>query len=150
MPGNVPGAQNPRRIVRRLLALLCATLSSVKPTKHIHEDGGLEASEVCGVRLNEDLVVLNASQASLGKIKWGDEVIGMNRVFLCVGTHTILSSLWRISGVLTAFLVKRFCREYTRTRRNKLRALRRAVLRVKSRHPHPGYWHGFILVRDYQ
>ena len=46
------------------------------------------------------------------KITSGDDVIGMNRAFLYAGTHAIMSSLWRVSDISTALLVKQFYREY--------------------------------------
>ena len=110
-------------------------------------DGNLEAAEVFGLRINADLVVLSACQTGLGKVTSGDDVIGMNRAFLYAGTHAIIASLWRVSDISTAMLVKQFYREYSL--RSKSESLRRAILHVKNRYPHPGYWGAFVLVGDY-
>ncbi len=91
--------------------------------------------------------MLSACQTGLGKITRGDDVIGLNRAFLYAGTHAIISSLWRVSDISTAMLVKQFYREYKT--RNKADSLRRAILHVKNRYPHPGYWGAFLLVGDY-
>ncbi|MBW2609120.1 MAG: tetratricopeptide repeat protein [Deltaproteobacteria bacterium] len=121
--------------------------SSVKLVQDISADGDLEASEVFGLRINADLVVLSACQTGLGKITRGDDVIGMNRAFLYGGSHAILSSLWRVSDISTAILVKQFYRRYVTE--NKADSLRHAILHVKNRYPHPGYWGAFVLVGDY-
>jgi len=121
--------------------------SAVKLVKDISHDGDLEASEVFGLEINADLVVLSACQTGLGKIKSGDDVIGMNRAFLYGGTHAILSSLWRVSDISTAILVKQFYRRYMSD--NKAESLRRAILHVKSMYPHPGHWGAFVLTGDY-
>ncbi|MFH1350530.1 MAG: tetratricopeptide repeat protein [Pseudomonadota bacterium] len=121
--------------------------SAVKLVKDMEKDGDLEASEVFGLRINADLVVLSACQTGLGRVTGGDDVIGMNRAFLYAGTHAIVSSLWRVSDISTAILVKQFYREYARG--NKSDSLRRAILHVKNRYPHPGYWGAFLLVGDY-
>jgi CHAT domain-containing protein len=112
------------------------------------EDGSLEVDEIFGLSLNADLVVLSACQTGLGEITAGDDVIGMNRAFLFAGTHALVSSLWRVSDVSTAVLMKQFYRDYTR--HDKAASLRRAMLHVRNRYPHPGYWGAFTLIGDYQ
>jgi len=121
--------------------------SAVKLVKDSHADGDLEASEVFGLRINADLVVLSACQTGLGKVTSGDDVIGMNRSFLYGGSHAILSSLWRVNDISTAILVKQFYRRYVAEK--KAESLRRAMLHVKNRYPHPGYWGAFVLTGDY-
>jgi CHAT domain-containing protein len=44
-------------------------------------------------------------------------------------------------------LIKQFYREYLE--RGKSESLRKAVLHVKNRYPHPGYWGAFMVVGDY-
>ncbi len=122
--------------------------SSVKLTPDKENDGNLEAAETFGLQIGADLVVLSACQTGLGKITSGDDVIGMNRSFLYAGTHAIISSLWRVSDISTAMLIKQFYRSY-RTM-DKAESLRRAMLHVKILYPHPGYWGAFLLVGDYQ
>ncbi|MCP4681846.1 MAG: CHAT domain-containing protein, partial [Desulfobacterales bacterium] len=121
--------------------------SAVKLSKDEQKDGNLEASEVFGLKINADMVVLSACQTGLGKVTKGDDVIGLNRAFFYAGTHTIVSSLWRVSDVSTAVLIKEFYRQYQG--RNKADSLQNAILHVKNRYPHPGYWGAFTLVGDY-
>lgn len=121
--------------------------SAIKLAKDALNDGDLKASETFGLQINADLVMLSACQTGLGKITDGDDVIGLNRAFLYAGTHAIISSLWRVSDISTAMLVKQFYREYKT--HNKADSLRRAILHVKNRYPHPGYWGAFLLVGDY-
>ena len=122
--------------------------SSIKLVRDARADGNLEASEVFGLRINADLVVLSACQTGLGKVTSGDDVIGMNRAFLYAGTHAMISSLWRVSDVSTAMLVKQFYRSYRVS--DKADSLRKAILHVKHYYPHPGYWGAFVLVGDYE
>ncbi|MEE9418167.1 MAG: CHAT domain-containing protein, partial [Desulfatiglandaceae bacterium] len=122
--------------------------SSVKLTRDARADGNLEASEVFGLRINADLVVLSACQTGLGRVTGGDDVIGMNRAFLYAGTHAMISTLWRVSDVSTAMLVKQFYRSYRGA--DKADSLRKAILHVKHLYPHPGYWGAFVLVGDYE
>lgn len=111
-------------------------------------EGDLDAAEIFDLRINADLIVLSACQTGLGKVSGGDEVQGMNQAFLYAGTHALVSSLWRVSDISTAMLMKQFYREYQT--RPKAESLRRAMLHVKNRYPHPGYWGAFTLTGDYK
>jgi len=122
-------------------------LSGSKEADDTSSDGNLEASEVFGLEINADMVVLSACQTGLGKITAGDDVIGLNRAFFYAGTHTVVSSLWRVSDISTAVLIKQFYRQYLT--HNKADSLRLAILHVKKMYPHPGYWGAFTLVGDY-
>jgi CHAT domain-containing protein len=94
------------------------------------------------------MVCLSACQTGLGRVETGDEIIGLNRSFFYAGTHTVVSSLWRVSDVATAMLVKTFYRRYTA--RNKADSLRDAARHVRQSYPHPGYWGAFTLVGDFK
>ncbi|RPJ38682.1 MAG: CHAT domain-containing protein, partial [Planctomycetaceae bacterium] len=122
--------------------------SAIRLAPDKKSDGKLQAEEIFGLDIKADLVVLSACQTGLGEIRGGDDVVGMNRAFMFAGTHSLMSSLWRVSDVSTAILMKQFYREYTRG--NKAESLRRATLHVKNRYPHPGYWGAFVLTGDYQ
>ncbi|MBF0225071.1 MAG: tetratricopeptide repeat protein [Desulfobacterales bacterium] len=121
--------------------------SAIKLARGAQGDGNLEASEVFGLSINADMVILSACQTGLAKVTGGDDVIGLNRAFFYAGTHTVISSLWRVSDVSTAILIKEFYRQYTLN--NKADSLRKAILHVKKFYPHPGYWGAFSLVGDY-
>ncbi len=122
--------------------------SAIKLSRSKQFDGNLEASEIFGLQINADMVVLSACQSGLGKVTGGDDVIGLNRAFFYAGTHTVVSSLWRVSDVSTALLIKTFYRRYTTY--NKADSLRYSTLHVRNRYPHPGYWGAFTLVGDYK
>ena len=122
--------------------------SSVKLARDDEDDGDLRASEIFGLDIRAGLVMLSACQTGLGKITSGDDVIGMNRAFLYAGTNAIGSSLWRVSDISTALMVKQFYREFKT--RGKAQSLQRAMRHVKNRFPHPGYWGAFVLVGDYR
>ncbi|MBW4056263.1 MAG: CHAT domain-containing protein, partial [Proteobacteria bacterium] len=121
--------------------------SAIRLTKDAKADGKLQAEEVFGLDIRADLVVLSACQTGLGDIRSGDDVVGMNRAFIFAGTHSLMSSLWRVSDVSTAIMMKQFYREYTS--HGKAESLTRAMQHVKNRYPHPGYWGAFVLTGDY-
>ncbi|MBC8286929.1 MAG: CHAT domain-containing protein [Nitrospinae bacterium] len=122
--------------------------SSLKLARSATEDGNFEVNEVFGLEINADIVTLSACQTGLGDIVGGDELVGLNRAFIYAGTQSILSSLWRVSDISTAVLIKHFYRNYNRE--NKAESLRKAQLLVKRLYPHPSYWAGFNLTGDYR
>ncbi|GAM09838.1 tetratricopeptide repeat protein 28 [Geobacter sp. OR-1] len=122
--------------------------SAIRLAPDKKSDGRLMAEDIFGLQIKADLVVLSACQTGLGEIRKGDDVVGMNRAFIFAGTHALMSSLWRVSDVSTAILMKQFYREYSRN--DKAESLRRAMLHVKNRYPHPGYWGAFTLIGDFR
>jgi CHAT domain-containing protein/Tol biopolymer transport system component/Tfp pilus assembly protein PilF len=122
--------------------------SSLKLARSATEDGNFEMNEVFGLEINADIVTLSACQTGLGDIVGGDELVGLNRAFIYAGTRSILSSLWRVSDISTAVLIKHFYRNYGHG--NKAESLRKAQLLVKRLYPHPSYWAGFNLTGDYR
>ncbi|MZH04455.1 MAG: CHAT domain-containing protein [Nitrospinae bacterium] len=122
--------------------------SSLKLTRDKSDDGNFEVNEVFGLNIKADIVTLSACQTGLGDLVGGDELVGLNRAFIYAGTHSILSSLWRVSDISTAVLIKHFYRNYGK--KDKAESLRQAQLLVKRLYPHPSYWAGFNLTGDYR
>ena len=118
--------------------------SSLKLAPGGEQDGDLTALEVFSLSLSARLVTLSACQTGLGQLKSGDEIIGFNRAFLAAGAGSIISSLWRVSDVATAIMMKRFYR-YLKTG-TALDALHQAQQVVRRYFPHPAYWSGFTLI----
>lgn len=107
------------------------------------EDGDLTAAELYGLRLDAALVTLSACETGLGDVRAGDDVIGLTRGFLYAGARSIVTSLWEVSDVETAFLMERFYEELTDT--SPASALRAAALATRERYPHPAFWSAFGL-----
>jgi len=122
--------------------------SSLKLTRDKSDDGNFEVNEVFGLDIKADIVTLSACQTGLGDLVGGDELVGLNRAFIYAGTHSILSSLWRVSDISTAVLIKHFYRNYGKE--DKAESLRKAQILVKRFYPHPSYWAGFNLTGDYR
>ncbi len=107
------------------------------------EDGRLTLHEILAMGLKADLVSLSACNTALGPITQGDDIVGLNRAFLSAGARRVLSSLWRVSDLETAVLMKRFFRHLKTL--PPAEALQAAQHDVRKRYPHPAYWAGFKL-----
>ncbi|WP_157054903.1 CHAT domain-containing protein, partial [Salidesulfovibrio brasiliensis] len=123
-------------------------MSTVKLAPADGDSGDLLASDVFGINAPADLVVLSACQTGLSGVSDGDDVVGLNRAFLFAGTHVLGASLWRVSDVASAILMKSFYRNLDTV--DKSEALRRAMVHVRNRYPHPGYWGAFTLTGDHR
>ena len=109
------------------------------------EDGSLTVNEVFDLELDADLVSLSACRTGLEALRGGDELVGLNRAFMFAGARSVLASLWRVSDVATAVMVKRFYRYMSRGY-DKVEALKMAQSVVKRYYPHPAYWAAFRIV----
>ncbi len=71
-------------------------------------DALLHMREVLHLKLNADLVVLSACQTGLGKQMSGEGIVGLSTAFFFAGTPSIVMSLWNVSDISTALLMRRF------------------------------------------
>jgi len=117
-----------------------------------HDNGLLQAWEIFeDLRLDADLVTLSACDSGLGKEMGGEGLVGLVRAFQFAGARSVLASLWSVSDVSTADLMKRFY-GYLREGRSKDEALRAAQTDlIRSRDfAHPYYWAAFQLTGDWK
>jgi CHAT domain-containing protein len=133
------------------------------------EDGMLRSSEIFGMNINSDMVVLSACNTGLGKMVGGEGMLGMQRSFFYAGTSTVVVSLWNVYDRSTASFMNEFYKSLLQqdTSRGwidgalrwigweqsipfgiKAKAMREAKLKM-IKHPlfnHPVYWAPFIVV----
>ena len=124
-------------------------------------DGRLTASEVAGLSLGADLVVLGACRSARGSLS-SDGIAGLTRAFMAAGAPSVIATLWDVSDQATARVMTRFYRRYL-AGESKDRALRTAQLTLLrnlragkitrtvgettltyAEHPH--LWAGAILI----
>jgi len=124
-------------------------------------DGRLTGSEIAGMTLSTDLVVLGACRSARGPIS-SDGIAGLTRSFMAAGAPSVIATLWDVADEPTSRLMTRFYREYARgvPKDQALRAAQLAIIadlragRVKGRmggasvtYPeHPWLWAAPILV----
>ncbi len=74
------------------------------------DDGQLTASEVAGLSLDSDLVVLGSCRSARGKIS-SDGIAGLTRAFMAAGTPSVVATLWDVNDRPMARLMIRFYQE---------------------------------------
>src|SRR4029079_2305552 len=73
------------------------------------DNGLLQAWEVVeDLQLDANLVPLSACDTALSREMGGEGLLGLTRAFQLAGARTVLASLWNVSDVSTAMLMKRF------------------------------------------
>jgi CHAT domain-containing protein len=115
-------------------------------------DGHLTVSEVFGLPMSGQLVVLSACQTAVGSgsladVPPGDDWIGLVQAFLQAGANTVLASLWPVDDQATADLMARFHRERMNgaSTAAAIASAQRAMLRDKAT-ADPFYWAAFAAV----
>jgi CHAT domain-containing protein/tetratricopeptide (TPR) repeat protein len=106
-------------------------------------DANLPLLEVLGLKLNAGLVILSACDTGRGPLDGADGVLGLQRAFLAAGAQRVIASLWRVSDLGTALLMKHLFRQLKK--HPPAAALREAQNRVRRRFAHPAFWAGFRL-----
>jgi CHAT domain-containing protein len=106
-------------------------------------DKPLPVAEILGLPLKADLVILSACETGLGSLDGADGVTSLHRAFLSAGARRVVSSLFRVTDLGTALLMKHFFRHLTQL--PPAAALRHAQNDLRQRFPHPAFWSGFRL-----
>jgi CHAT domain-containing protein len=68
----------------------------------------LSMSEIIGLKLHSESVVLSACNTGSGKISRAEGVMSLGRAFLAAGSSSVTVSLWQVSDDSTAVLMKKY------------------------------------------
>ena len=116
------------------------------------DDGYLSASEVAGLKLDADWVILSASNTASGDTQHAEALSGLAKAFFYAGARSLLVSHWyaersAIVDLLTAAYRK--LREDPDIGRAKAMQLAMvSLLRNGGNKWHPSYWAPFMLVGE--
>jgi CHAT domain-containing protein len=116
------------------------------------QNGILLAAEIYGLDLPADLVTLSACETGLGEKVPGEGLMGLPHAFFTAGATRVLVSLWPVSDLATAKLMKRFYHEYLTRGLSPAAALQEAQKAMWQSRTHnaPFYWGGFELQGDWR
>ena len=116
-------------------------------------DGLLTASEIAGLKLNADLVVLSAcnTAAAGGSHFGGGALHGLADAFFNAGAHEVLASHWEVPSTETTRLMTAVFAGLARDPAGDVaEALRQSQLALIAQpaSAHPFYWAAFTLIGD--
>ena len=116
------------------------------------EDGLLEASEIAGLTLNAELVVLSACNTALAGDRFGGEALaGLAESFFHAGARTVVASHWPVPSAATATLMTGMFRRLGADLSGGVAgSLRQSQLALIEREEtaHPFHWAGFTVIGD--
>ena len=117
------------------------------------DDGYLSASEIAGLKLDADWVILSACNTAAGNAAKAEALSGLARAFIYAQARALLVSHWAVDSNTTVKLVTTAIREMSRDRTiGRSEALRRAMLALIDKgaphEAHPAYWAPFVVVGE--
>jgi CHAT domain-containing protein len=108
----------------------------------------LSMSEIIGLKLQSESVVLSACNTGSGKISRAEGVMSLGRAFLAAGAASVTVSLWQVSDDSTALLMERY---YEGILANKKKSVALAEARYAvftSGSKSPFFWAPFIVIGE--
>lgn len=116
------------------------------------DDGLLTASEVAGLKLNADWVILSACNTAAGDRPGAEALSGLARAFFYAGTRALLVSHWPVQSAAAVKLTTRTFAALTREPAiGRSEALRRAMgsmIKDGGTDAHPSSWGPFVIVGE--
>jgi CHAT domain-containing protein/tetratricopeptide (TPR) repeat protein len=108
----------------------------------------LPMSEIIGLKLHSESVVLSACNTGSGKISRAEGVMSLGRAFLAAGSSSVTVSLWQVSDESTAVLMRNY---YSGILQGKAKSValaeaRQAVYSNGSKDPF--FWAPFIVIGE--
>ncbi|HVG62831.1 MAG TPA: CHAT domain-containing protein, partial [Hyalangium sp.] len=134
----------PDPLLRSGLVLAPAQDTAAPSGSRRYADSLVTALELAGLDLwGTQLVVLSACDTGRGDVKLGQGVYGLRRALLVAGAETVVTSLWKVNDETTRELMEAYYRHLL-AGHGRTTALRRAMLELRQKWPHPHNWAPFI------
>jgi CHAT domain-containing protein/tetratricopeptide (TPR) repeat protein len=117
------------------------------------DDGYLSASEIAGLKLDADWVILSACNTAAGGAQGAEALSGLARAFFYAGARSLLVSHWEVSSDSTVKLITAAVAALKSDPTiGRAEALRRSMLAMmtsgKNYEAHPTFWAPFVLVGE--
>jgi CHAT domain-containing protein/tetratricopeptide (TPR) repeat protein len=117
------------------------------------DDGYLSASEIAGLKLDADWVILSACNTASGDAKGAEALSGLARAFFYAGDRSLVVSHWEVASESTVKLITKAIDELKRNPEiGRAQALQRSMLSMmttgRDYEAHPAFWAPFVLVGE--
>jgi CHAT domain-containing protein len=117
------------------------------------DDGYLSASEIAGLKLDADWVILSACNTAAGGSEGAEALSGTSRAFFYAGARALLVSHWAVNSDATVKLITKTLSTMAADKTiGRSEALRRSMVALieqgEPHEAHPAYWAPFVLVGE--
>ena len=117
----------------------------------ILDDGFLSASEISGLSLNANLVILSACSTATRGATNDDQFSGLANAFMTAGARNLLVSYWDVDSKASKDLTTGLIQRIRSNHMNYAKALQQSMLAelaaaTSPRQAFPGYWAPFVLL----
>jgi CHAT domain-containing protein/tetratricopeptide (TPR) repeat protein len=117
------------------------------------DDGYLSASEITGLKLDADWVILSACNTAAGGMEGAEALSGLARAFFYAGARALLVSHWAVYSDATVKLITRAVGRMAADRSvGRAEAMRQSMLALidkgTAHEAHPSYWAPFVVVGE--
>ena len=117
------------------------------------DDGYLTASEIAGLKLDANWVILSACNTAAGGAQGAEALSGLARAFIYAQARALLVSHWAVDSAATVKLItgamSRFAADKTVGRAEAMRQSMLAVIdKGEPRETHPAFWAPFAVVGE--
>ena len=105
-------------------------------------------SEILGLKINAETVVLSACNTGSGAISWAEGVMSLGRAFMTAGAESVTVSLWEVSDESTQIFMEEYYRNLIagKAKPEALAAARSSLFSKDKRFANPFYWAPFVLI----
>ena len=117
------------------------------------DDGYLTASEIAGLKLDADWVILSACNTAAGGAQGAEALSGLARAFIYAQARALLVSHWEVDSDATVKFVTGAMRRLAGNKSiGRAEAMRQSMLALidkgEPRKAHPAFWAPFVLVGE--
>jgi tetratricopeptide (TPR) repeat protein len=125
-----------------------------EPSLVLSSEGGdpsrmfLSMSEILGLKLQPESVVLSACNTGSGQISRAEGVMSLGRAFLAAGAESVTVSLWQVSDDSTAVLMERYYKGILENKRKSTALAEARYALFTSGATSPFFWAPFIVIGE--
>ncbi len=116
------------------------------------DDGYLTASEIAGLKLDADWVILSACNTAAGGAKGADALSGLARAFIYAQARALLVSHWAVNSEATVKLITgamhRLAADQSMGRAEAMRQSMLALIDRRGLEAQPAFWAPFVVVGE--
>jgi CHAT domain-containing protein len=119
-----------------------------------NDDGYLSASEIAGLKLDADWVILSACNTAASGAQGAEALSGLARAFIYAGARALLVSHWEVNSYASVKLITGAVDELKSDRKiGRAEALRISMLKLMAKtdydvEAHPAFWAPFVVVGE--